>query len=219
MRGASMALQNSLVQLLPWPRPGSAPACPALCLAAFTGPPDPLHGNSLNQKVRAAAQVSAGHVTFVPGHCCGGWSSSCSLCLALPSSLCSSIPLSWQDLASFLFSDAALPTVTTLPARPLPPAGKCRLCCTPSSSALLWSGPLLLLAGALGPMSHSSACYRLRVSCWTENCTQGNRGIGCHKGSLQVLCLPAPPGSSKGSAVLSGGGTAVRGDPKCLCSF
>uniref|UniRef100_A0A8V1AKM5 TEPSIN adaptor related protein complex 4 accessory protein n=1 Tax=Gallus gallus TaxID=9031 RepID=A0A8V1AKM5_CHICK len=51
--------------------------------AAFTGPPDPLHGNSLNQKVRAAA----------------------------------------QDLASFLFSDAALPTVTTLPARPLPPAG------------------------------------------------------------------------------------------------
>ncbi|XP_048820642.1 AP-4 complex accessory subunit tepsin isoform X2 [Lagopus muta] len=51
--------------------------------AAFTGPPDPLHGNSLNQKVRAAA----------------------------------------QDLASFLFSDALLPTVTTLPARPLPPAG------------------------------------------------------------------------------------------------
>uniref|UniRef100_A0A8C9FEP3 TEPSIN adaptor related protein complex 4 accessory protein n=1 Tax=Pavo cristatus TaxID=9049 RepID=A0A8C9FEP3_PAVCR len=52
--------------------------------AAFTGPPDPLHGNSLNQKVRAAA----------------------------------------QDLASFLFSDAVLPTVTTLPAHPLPPAGK-----------------------------------------------------------------------------------------------
>ncbi|XP_052543746.1 AP-4 complex accessory subunit tepsin isoform X2 [Tympanuchus pallidicinctus] len=51
--------------------------------AAFTGPPDPLHGNSLNQKVRAAA----------------------------------------QDLASFLFSDALLPAVTTLPARPLPPAG------------------------------------------------------------------------------------------------
>ncbi|XP_072208009.1 AP-4 complex accessory subunit tepsin [Excalfactoria chinensis] len=51
--------------------------------AAFTGPPDPLHGNSLNQKVRAAA----------------------------------------QDLASFLFSDAVLPTVATLPARPLPPAG------------------------------------------------------------------------------------------------
>nr|XP_038021345.1 AP-4 complex accessory subunit tepsin [Anas platyrhynchos] len=51
--------------------------------AAFTGPPDPLHGNSLNQKVRAAA----------------------------------------QDLASVLFSDAALPTPAPLPARPLPPAG------------------------------------------------------------------------------------------------
>ncbi|XP_021270413.1 AP-4 complex accessory subunit tepsin [Numida meleagris] len=51
--------------------------------AAFTGPPDPLHGNSLNQKVRAAA----------------------------------------QDLASILFSDAVLPTVAALPARPLPPAG------------------------------------------------------------------------------------------------
>uniref|UniRef100_A0A669PS06 TEPSIN adaptor related protein complex 4 accessory protein n=1 Tax=Phasianus colchicus TaxID=9054 RepID=A0A669PS06_PHACC len=35
--------------------------------AAFTGPPDPLHGNSLNQKVRAAAQVSVGPVTSVPG--------------------------------------------------------------------------------------------------------------------------------------------------------
>ncbi|XP_035424560.1 AP-4 complex accessory subunit tepsin isoform X3 [Cygnus atratus] len=51
--------------------------------AAFAGPPDPLHGNSLNQKVRAAA----------------------------------------QDLASVLFSDAALPPPATLPARPLPPAG------------------------------------------------------------------------------------------------
>ncbi|NXT59022.1 AP4AT protein, partial [Pluvianellus socialis] len=28
--------------------------------AVFSGPPDPLHGNSLNQKVRAAAQASAG---------------------------------------------------------------------------------------------------------------------------------------------------------------
>uniref|UniRef100_H0YXN1 TEPSIN adaptor related protein complex 4 accessory protein n=1 Tax=Taeniopygia guttata TaxID=59729 RepID=H0YXN1_TAEGU len=28
--------------------------------AVFSGPPDPLHGNSLNQKVRAAAQVGAG---------------------------------------------------------------------------------------------------------------------------------------------------------------
>ncbi|XP_035758430.1 AP-4 complex accessory subunit tepsin, partial [Egretta garzetta] len=34
--------------------------------AVFTGPPDPLHGNSLNQKVRAAAQVSAGPVPPVP---------------------------------------------------------------------------------------------------------------------------------------------------------
>ncbi|XP_040386096.1 AP-4 complex accessory subunit tepsin isoform X2 [Cygnus olor] len=51
--------------------------------AAFAGPPDPLHGNSLNQKVRAAA----------------------------------------QDLASVLFSDAALPPPATPPARPLPPAG------------------------------------------------------------------------------------------------
>lgn len=32
-----------------------------LCVSAvFSGPPDPLHGNSLNQKVRAAAQVGAG---------------------------------------------------------------------------------------------------------------------------------------------------------------
>lgn len=216
--GAPMALWNSLVQLLPWTRPGSAPACPSSCLAAFTGPPDPLHGNSLNQKVRAAAQVSAGPVTSVPGHCSGGWSSSHSLCLVLLSSL-SSISLSWQDLASFLFSDALLPAVTTLPARPLPPAGKCRLCCTPSSSALLWSGPLLLLAGALGLMSHSSACYRLRVLCWTENCTQVNRDTGCYKCSLQVLWLLSPPCRSRGSAVLSWGGTAVRGDPKCLCSF
>uniref|UniRef100_A0A8C9G7I9 TEPSIN adaptor related protein complex 4 accessory protein n=2 Tax=Piliocolobus tephrosceles TaxID=591936 RepID=A0A8C9G7I9_9PRIM len=37
--------------------PGSAlpPTC-LLCSAAFAGPPDPLHGNSLYQKVRAAAQ-------------------------------------------------------------------------------------------------------------------------------------------------------------------
>ncbi|NXI69689.1 AP4AT protein, partial [Anseranas semipalmata] len=51
--------------------------------SAFTGPPDPLHGNSLNQKVRAAA----------------------------------------QDLASVLFSDAALPTPAALPARPVAPTG------------------------------------------------------------------------------------------------
>uniref|UniRef100_G1NBA0 TEPSIN adaptor related protein complex 4 accessory protein n=1 Tax=Meleagris gallopavo TaxID=9103 RepID=G1NBA0_MELGA len=48
--------------------------------AAFTGPPDPLHGNSLNQKVRAAAQVSAG--TAARGDpkllCMGSKSSPCS---------------------------------------------------------------------------------------------------------------------------------------------
>lgn len=42
------------------------PALPPSCLAVFTGPPDPLHGNSLNQKVRAAAQVSAGPTPTVP---------------------------------------------------------------------------------------------------------------------------------------------------------
>ena len=30
------------------------------CPTVFTGPPDPLHGNSLYQKVRVAAQVSPG---------------------------------------------------------------------------------------------------------------------------------------------------------------
>uniref|UniRef100_A0A8C4TV01 TEPSIN adaptor related protein complex 4 accessory protein n=1 Tax=Falco tinnunculus TaxID=100819 RepID=A0A8C4TV01_FALTI len=34
--------------------------------AVFTGPPDPLHGNSLNQKVRAAAQVNEGPAPTVP---------------------------------------------------------------------------------------------------------------------------------------------------------
>uniref|UniRef100_A0A8V5G8S2 AP-4 complex accessory subunit Tepsin VHS/ENTH-like domain-containing protein n=1 Tax=Melopsittacus undulatus TaxID=13146 RepID=A0A8V5G8S2_MELUD len=38
-------------------------ACCIREAAAFTGPPDPLHGNSLNQKVRAAAQVS---ITLLP---------------------------------------------------------------------------------------------------------------------------------------------------------
>ena len=33
---------------------------PPICRAVFAGPPDPLHGNSLYQKVRAAAQVSLG---------------------------------------------------------------------------------------------------------------------------------------------------------------
>lgn len=36
------------------------PPQPVPCPAAFTGPPDPLHGTSLYQKVRAAAQVSPG---------------------------------------------------------------------------------------------------------------------------------------------------------------
>uniref|UniRef100_A0A8C3U943 TEPSIN adaptor related protein complex 4 accessory protein n=1 Tax=Catharus ustulatus TaxID=91951 RepID=A0A8C3U943_CATUS len=35
--------------------------------AVFSGPPDPLHGNSLNQKVRAAAQVGAGGTGQPPG--------------------------------------------------------------------------------------------------------------------------------------------------------
>ncbi|KFP01495.1 AP-4 complex accessory subunit tepsin, partial [Calypte anna] len=51
--------------------------------AAFSGPPDPLHGNSWNQRVRVAA----------------------------------------QDLASVLFSEVPLAPPSTLPARPLPPAG------------------------------------------------------------------------------------------------
>ncbi|NXH22913.1 AP4AT protein, partial [Bucco capensis] len=51
--------------------------------AVFTGPPDPLHGDSLNQKVQVAA----------------------------------------QDLASVLFSDAPLPQLAMMPARPLPPTG------------------------------------------------------------------------------------------------
>ena len=34
------------------------PVPSTFCPAAFSGPPDPLHGNSLYQKVRAAAQVS-----------------------------------------------------------------------------------------------------------------------------------------------------------------
>lgn len=40
--------------------PGSVPHPPFCVSAVFSGPPDPLHGNSLNQKVRAAAQVGAG---------------------------------------------------------------------------------------------------------------------------------------------------------------
>ncbi|KFV72066.1 AP-4 complex accessory subunit tepsin, partial [Struthio camelus australis] len=66
--------------------------------AVFAGPPDPLHGNSLNQKVRAAAQ--------------GGCRSYSSL-----------RPPFRPDLASVLFSDALLPQPATLPARPLPPVG------------------------------------------------------------------------------------------------
>lgn len=42
------------------PPPGSIPHLPLCVSAVFSGPPDPLHGNSLNQKVRAAAQVGAG---------------------------------------------------------------------------------------------------------------------------------------------------------------
>ncbi|NWT91609.1 AP4AT protein, partial [Urocynchramus pylzowi] len=39
--------------------------------AVFSGPPDPLHGNSLNQKVRAAAQVGAGGTGQPPAPCSG----------------------------------------------------------------------------------------------------------------------------------------------------
>lgn len=42
-----------------------SPACSFLpsLPSVFSGPPDPLHGNSLYQKVRAAAQVSPALVT------------------------------------------------------------------------------------------------------------------------------------------------------------
>lgn len=54
----------------------SAPTCPTV----FAGPPDPLHGNSLYQKVRAAAQVSPGPRSLPalpaqgPGFTPAGWS-------------------------------------------------------------------------------------------------------------------------------------------------
>ncbi|KFP22844.1 AP-4 complex accessory subunit tepsin, partial [Egretta garzetta] len=65
--------------------------------AVFTGPPDPLHGNSLNQKVRAAAQVSAGPVPPVPG---GG----CSRGRALSGACMGSSPSPYGSLQGFGFS-------------------------------------------------------------------------------------------------------------------
>lgn len=114
------------------------PALPPSCLAVFTGPPDPLHGNSLNQKVRAAAQVSAGPTPTVPDGVlkpCLEWQGSSAS--QSPASgrrwgawrspaLCPHPPLSRQDLASVLFSDAPLPQPAALPACPLPPTGKPR---------------------------------------------------------------------------------------------
>uniref|UniRef100_A0A8C8A387 TEPSIN adaptor related protein complex 4 accessory protein n=1 Tax=Otus sunia TaxID=257818 RepID=A0A8C8A387_9STRI len=45
--------------------------------AVFAGPPDPLHGNSLNQKVRAAAQVRGGTAVEVDPKCMGSSPSPC----------------------------------------------------------------------------------------------------------------------------------------------
>uniref|UniRef100_A0A8D0F605 TEPSIN adaptor related protein complex 4 accessory protein n=1 Tax=Strix occidentalis caurina TaxID=311401 RepID=A0A8D0F605_STROC len=45
--------------------------------AVFAGPPDPLHGNSLNQKVRAAAQVRGGTAAEGDSECMGSSPSPC----------------------------------------------------------------------------------------------------------------------------------------------
>lgn len=147
------------------------PALPILCLAVFSGPPDPLHGNSLNQKVRVAAQVSTGPLPHVPGRLFG-------LCLPASTSepsrdaqcspaLCPHPHLSWQDLASVLFSDAPLPQPATLPARPLPPTGKCR--------------PLTALSPPMGcaGMVPSAGDVGVQRVCWPG----GLLGVraGCHR--------------------------------------
>lgn len=54
---------------------GQRPLSPPSCPAGFTGPPDPLHGNSLYQKVRAAAQVSPGPAPRGPSGSPAGWPS------------------------------------------------------------------------------------------------------------------------------------------------
>lgn len=65
--------------------------------------------------------------------------------------LCPHPPLSRQDLASVLFSDAPLPQPATLPARPLPPAGTCRplVLLSPPKGCAGSAGPVPL-AGAVG---------------------------------------------------------------------
>ncbi|KAB0395092.1 hypothetical protein E2I00_003453, partial [Balaenoptera physalus] len=101
----------------------------------FTGPPDPLHGNSLYQKVRAAAQVSPGPRSL-PAF--PAWDSGSTpaagrerLCVALRGEGGRGAEQRGgredsgrvADLGAALFSDALSPLPPSQPPRALPPAG------------------------------------------------------------------------------------------------
>ncbi|KAG8507517.1 AP-4 complex accessory subunit Tepsin [Galemys pyrenaicus] len=92
--------------------------------AVFAGPPDPLHGNSLYQKVRAAAQVSpAGRFRSCLGDGAAAREQRTAVGTGgqLPPAPLSRCPLV-QDLGSALFSDSPSPPPAP-PPRALPPAG------------------------------------------------------------------------------------------------
>lgn len=100
-----------------------AQLCPSP--TGFAGPPDPLHGSSLYQKVRAAAQVSLGPGSTpaaglaplcLPGP--RGWGAH-GLTRGHLSALCPPP----QDLGTALFSDTWPPPPAAQPPRVLPPAG------------------------------------------------------------------------------------------------
>ncbi|NXK57262.1 AP4AT protein, partial [Chauna torquata] len=131
--------------------------------SAFTGPPDPLHGNSLNQKVRAAA----------------------------------------QDLASVLFSDAALPMPAALPARPLPPAGmgsKSSACSSLQGFGFSSEKGGSVSAGEalLSTLQRAAEAVANAVLPSPEGPQPHRREL--HEDAYQPVTVPSPARSSTGSA-------------------
>uniref|UniRef100_A0A8C5UG92 TEPSIN adaptor related protein complex 4 accessory protein n=1 Tax=Malurus cyaneus samueli TaxID=2593467 RepID=A0A8C5UG92_9PASS len=84
--------------------------------AVFSGPPDPLHGNSLNQKVRAAAQVGAGGTGQPPAR-----SSGVPGVPVLPTLLSLSIPGFGQHSEGPPGCTGSSPRTPTSPSKPRPP--------------------------------------------------------------------------------------------------
>lgn len=152
-------------------------------------------------------------------HPCCAWGTARGLGAApvLPSPLHPFPRLSRQDLASVLFSDAALPPPAALPARPLPPAGKRRARPPPTAPVLGAEGPA---GGGLRGVRPGAArcCSRGRMSPALEQADgetcPGGAGTGCPERPLSALpWVPAPPGCPRHSPVPPGGRRSNWGDP------